>query len=64
MDLNIRILSAVEGCVLVRSLSDIPFFLKGLMMYMGAVALLADLSCVSERDNFSSADAKPSGYLV
>ena len=31
---------------------------------MGAVALLADLSCVSERDNFSSADARPSGYLV
>jgi hypothetical protein len=31
---------------------------------MGAVALLADFSGVSERDNFSNADAKPSGYLV
>ena len=33
-------------------------------MYIGAVALFADFTCVSERDNFSSAEAKPSGYLV
>jgi len=64
MERSIRILSEIGGWVLVRSLATMSRLRKGLMMYIGAVAWLADLSWTVEVAIFSSADASPSGYLV
>ena len=41
-----------------------PFRRKGLTIYIGAVALLADFNCPVEAPSFSNAEASPSGYLV
>jgi hypothetical protein len=59
-----RILSDIGGWVLVRSLAFMPFLRKGLTIYIGAVALLADFNCPVEAPSFSRAEASPSGYLV
>ena len=61
---RMRIRSDIGGWVLVRSSADLPCFLKGLIMYIGAVALLADFSWSVEAAIFPSADANPSGYRV
>ena len=64
MERRMRIRSDIGGWVLVRSLAAIPRLRKGLIMYIGAVALLADFSWSVEAANFPSAEARPSGYLV
>ncbi len=44
MERSMRMRSDMGGCVLVRSVAGLPSLRNGLMMYIGAVALLADLS--------------------
>ena len=44
-----------------RLAAALPAFRKGLTMYIGAVALLAALSCTGVPAIFSRADARPSG---
>ena len=61
---RIRIRSDIGGWVLVRSSADMPCLRNGLIIYIGAVALLADFSWSVEAAIFSSADTNPSGYLV
>ena len=64
MLLSILILSEVGGWVLLRSLAFNPGLCNGLIIYIGAVTRLADLSTLVDEEIFSNAEANPSGYLV